>query len=256
MGDLHTMEIVPKDVSLFRSSVEALKEFLPIASLRISNDGIRIGGMDASHVGYVDYLLSSADCTKAVIETSMIIGVNMVTFAKVLSPLGTGDSVKLMYKDDKFIIECYNTKMSKKAVYDVPTLDIDGDAPEMPPVEYAANVTLKTVDIHVVIKEINHFGDTLTMLLNPDGLHISTSGDSGRVTQTLENTEDREMELTSESVEARYASKYVTMILKGGAPLSPVTQVEFESSQPLRVTFRFGTNSHFISYLAPKIEED
>jgi len=250
------MEFVPKDVVLFRSSVEALKEFLPIASLRIGADGIRISGMDASHVGFVDYLLAAADCTKAVVEHSLVIGVSMPVLARVLSPVSAGDSVTLMYKADKFIVECYNVKMSKKAVYDVPTLEIDGDASELPPMEYVANVSLKTVDILSVVKEISHFGENLTLILNEDGLHLSTLGDSGAVKQTLENTEDREMELTGDSVEARFGMKYVGMIIKGGAPLSSVTQLEFDPANPLRATFRFGNSSHFIAYLAPKVADD
>jgi proliferating cell nuclear antigen PCNA len=250
------MEFVPKDVVLFRSSVEALKEFLPIASLRVSAEGIRISGMDASHVGFVDYLLAAADCTKAVVEHSLVIGVSMTVLARVLSPVSAGDSVTLMYKADKFIVECYNVKMSKKAVYDVPTLDIDSDAAELPPMEYVANVSLKTVDILSVVKDISHFGENLTLVLNEDGLHLSTVGDNGAVKQTLENTEDREMELTGDSVEARFGMKYVGMIIKGGAPLSSVTQLEFDPANPLRATFRFGNSSHFIAYLAPKVADD
>jgi len=251
-----TMEFVPKDVSLFRSSVEALKEFLPIASLRCSADGIRISGMDASHVGFVDYMLAADDCTKAVVGRPLIISVSMAVLARVLSPVGAGDSVTLSYKADKFIVECYNVKMSKKAVYDVPTLEILDDTNEIPSMDYSANVTLKTVDILTVVKEIAHFGDTLTLLLNEDGLHLSTVGDSGSVKQTLENTEDREMELSGDSVEARFGTKYVAMIIKGGAALSTTTQLEFDPAAPLRATFRFGNSSHFIAYLAPKITDE
>ena len=250
------MEFVPKDVSLFRSSVEALKEFLPIASLRCSADGIRISGMDASHVGFVNYFLSAADCSKAVVGRPLVISVNMAVLARVVAPLGTGDSITLIYKADKFIVECYNTKMSKKAVYDVPTLDVDEDTPELPAMTYAANVSLKTIDILTVVKEIAHFGENLGMVLNEEGLHLSTVGDNGAVKQTLENTEDREMELTGDSVEARFGTKYVAMIIKGGASLSATTQLEFDPSCPLRATFRFGTGSHFIAYLAPKVTDD
>jgi hypothetical protein len=250
------MEFEPKDVVLFRSSVDALKEFLPIASLRVGADGIRISGMDSSHVGFVDYLLAAADCTTAIVSHPMVISVSTPVLFRVLSPVSGGDSVKLIYKNDKFIVECYNVKMSKKAIYDVPTLDLDEDVPELPTMNYAANVTLKTVDILTVVKEMGHFGDTLGVLLNEDGLHLSTVGDSGGVKQTLENTEDREMELTGDSVEARFAMKYIGMIMKGGSALSSVTQMEFDPSNPLRATFRFGSGSHFIAYLAPKVAED
>ena len=250
------MEFVPKDVVIFRSSVEALKEFLPIASLRIGDDGIRISGMDSSHVGFVDYLLAAADCTKAVVARSLVISLHMAILARVLAPIGTGDSVTLIYKNDKFIVECYNVKMSKKAVYEVPTLDVDGDTPELPAMTYNADVSLKTADLYTVVKEMTHFGETLILRLNEDGLHMSTVGDSGAVKQTLENTEDRDMDLTGDYVEARFGMKYIAMILKGGSGLSPTIQVAFDPSNPLRATFRFASGSHFIAYLAPKIADD
>jgi len=250
------MEFVPKDVVLFRLSVEALKEFLPIASLRIDTDGIRISGMDSSHVGFVDYMLAAADCAKSTIGCPLIISVHMAILARVLAPIGVGDSVTLIYKNDKFIVECYNVKMSKKAVYEVPTLDVDGDIPELPAMTYAADVSLKTADLHTVVKEIAHFGETLTLHLNEDGLHMSTVGDSGAVKQTLENTDGRDMDLTGDFVEARFGMKYISMILKGGSGLSPLIQIAFDPSNPLRATFRFATSSHFIAYLAPKIADD
>ena len=103
------------------------------------------------------------------------------------------------------------------------------------------------------MKEVGHFGDTILLRLDEDGFHMSTSGECGSVRQTLENTEDRDMELTEDFVEASFSTKYVNQIMKGGATLSTTMQLEFDSTQPLRASFRFGSDSHFVAYLAPKI---
>ena len=252
------MEITPNDSSLFRSSVEALKEFLPQAILRVDNEGIRINGMDVSHVGFVDYLLSAADCSVVKVTRPLVIGMNMNILARTLSAVGNGDRVTLSVNksQDKLVISYTNDKISKKAVYEVPMLDISEDALDLPELNYAANVRAKTADISSVLKEVAHFGDTMLCRLDEDGFHISATGDAGKVRQTLENTEDRDMELSDDFVEASFAAKYLLMIMKGGAPLSSSTQIEFDPSQPLRATFKFGSASHFIAYLAPKIVEE
>ena len=256
-NSFYTMEFVPKDVSLFRSSVDALKEFLPTAQLCFSKDGLGIRGMDPSHVGFVDYFLAAEDCTKADLKTSLTIGVHMSVLAKVLSPVGAGDSVTLTYnKKAQLVVTCYNAKVAKKAVYEISTLDIDDAEVSIPGFEYGANVTLKTGDLYSVIKELSHFGEKLDIRLDEHGLHLGTQGDHGNVNQTLENTEDREMTLNDDSVTAAFGIKYILMILKGGGPQAATMQLEFDPAHPMKCTFRFGERSYFIAYLAPKTSDD
>ena len=251
------MEFVPKDVSLFRSSVDALKDFLPTAQLCFSRAGLGIRGMDSSHVGFVEYFLAAEDCVKCILGGSLTVGVHMPVLAKVLSPVGAGDSVTLTYnKKAQLVVTCYNTKISKKAVYEISTLDIDDAEVAVPGFDYGANISLKTGDLYAVVKELSHFGETLDLELDEHGLHVSTKGDHGQVRQTLENTEDREMILGSDQVCASFGLKYVTTILKGGAPLSSVMQLEFDPTHPMKATFRFGNASYFIAYLAPKLMDD
>lgn len=254
---LSTMDFVPADVSLFRSSMEALKEFLPIAQLRLSADGLRIGGMDSSHAGFVDYYLAAADCSKADIKKPLVIGIQMAVFTKVLASVGSGDTLALsISKKDHLVISTYNTKMAKKAVYEITMLDIDDTAMDLPSFAYAGDITMKTVDLFSVVKEMAHFGDILGLTLDEEGLHLATTGDSGQVKQLLENTEDREMSLTGDSVSASFGTKYIAMILKGGAPLAATMQLEFDPEKPLKASFRFGSGSYFVAYLAPRVMDD
>lgn len=250
------MEIIPADSSTFRSSIEALRDFLPQAQLRISEEGIHIRGMDASHVGFVDYFLSKSDCTSLKVPSPSVIGLNTAIFAKTLSSVASGDKVSLSIDNDKFVITYTNEKINKKAVYTIPTLDITDDVFSLPEITYAACIQLKTCDIATVIKEVAHFGDEMKLRLDEEGFHVSSEGDGGKVLQTLENTEDREMNLTDDFVESSFGTKYISTIIKSGQPLSTTTQIEFDGGQPLRMTFKFGKASHFISYLAPKIMDD
>ncbi len=105
-------------------------------------------------------------------------------------------------------------------------------------------------------KEVASFGDSITLTLDEGGLHIKSSGDCGSVVQTLENTDDRTMELGTDSVTASFGARHLLQIVKGGSGLAPIVRVEFDPAQPLRVTFKFGTDSHFIAYLAPKINDE
>jgi proliferating cell nuclear antigen PCNA len=248
------MELSPNDPKLFCSAIDALKDYLPQAQLYITKDGLRISGMDISHVGFVDYFLAAEDCAVLNVTEKITIGVNMNVLARVLGSVG--DSVTLGPKKEKFVISSASAKSAKKAVFEIATLDIDTDALDLPELTYGANVVAKTADVLSVVKEVAQFGDSMTLCLNGEGFHLSALGDFGSVKLTLENTEGRDMELTEDSVTAQFGSKYIVGMLKGGAALSSNVQIEFDASQPMRTSFRFGTRSHFIAYLAPKIQDD
>jgi proliferating cell nuclear antigen PCNA len=251
------MEIIPKDASLFRSAVEALKEFLPLAQLHISDDGLAISGMDVSHVGFVNYKLAAEDCETLQVPTPLTIGMDMIVLARTLSAIGAGEKVTLSVNKakDKLVVSYANEKASKRAIYELRLMDIQDDSPDIPDMTYAAEITARTADISAVIKDVAHFSDNVQLRLDEEGFHVSASGDAGNVKQTLENTEDREMALAADNVEASFGIKYLMQIMKSGTPLSSTTHLEFDGAQPLRASFRFGSSSHFIAYLAPKIVE-
>jgi proliferating cell nuclear antigen PCNA len=252
------MEIIPHDSVLFRAAVDGLKEFLPEAQIQVRSTGVVICGMDRSHVGFVHYSLTKADCKTLKVPAPAVIGMNMISLSRVLSYVGSGDAIQLTLNKggDCLVINTHNEKLGKKAVYSLPLMDITEDPVELPDLNYAAKVVAKTGDIVGVIKEVGSFGDSITFTLNGEGFHLMANGDIGFVKQTLENTEDRDMELTEDSVTATFATKYISGIMKGGAALSGTTTLEFDSSaQPLRLSFSYGTGSHFIAYQAPKIVE-
>ena len=251
------MEFVPNDAGAFRSAVDGLKEFLPEATLQFKQDCIVICGMDRSHIGFVHYQLSKKDTKVYKVSANTNIGVHMINLSRVLANVGNADVLRLSLNkaQDRLTISYSNEKIGKKAVYELPLLTIDEAAVDLPELTYSAKVCAKTSDVNGVIKEVGAFGDNINLTLNETGFIISSNGDIGSATQTLENTEDREMELTEDSVSSTFATKYLGAIMKGGAPLSSDLTLEFGGAQPLRVSFNYGSDSHFIAYMAPKVVE-
>jgi proliferating cell nuclear antigen PCNA len=251
------MEFIPTDSALFRSCIDGLKEFLPNAQIHADGEGLRIRGMDVSHVGFIDYFLSAKDCVELKAPNATVVGMNLSVLSRALASVGTGDSVTVKSAGDKLNVFYANTRASKKAEYSVPTLDCEQDVMEIPEFEYAATVRSRTADIAAVVKEVAHFGDTVELCLDEDGFHISVNGDIGAVKQTLENTDERDMEMTEDSVTSKFAIKYLMNIMKSGSPLSSTMTLEFgqAGAQPLRASFRFGEESYFVAYLAAKIDD-
>lgn len=249
------MEFVPANPALFKTAMEALKEFLPQLQINVSDAGLSVCGMDASHVGFVDYKLAAGDCSTLVVKEHMQLGIHTAVLTRALAACESVH-VTTSKNKEKLVLTTISEKQGKKAVFEMPTLDIDDVTPELPDISYNATVELKTADFASVVKEVATFGDSVTLTLDEGGLHIRSSGDSGSVVQTLENTDDRTMELGVDSVSASFGAKHLLQIMKGGGGLASIVRVEFDPAQPLRVTFKFGADSHFIAYLAPKITDE
>jgi proliferating cell nuclear antigen PCNA len=258
LADTYIMEFIPTDSALFRSCIDGLKEFLPTAQIHADREGLRIRGMDVSHVGFIDYFLSTKDCVELKVPSSAtVVGMNLSVLSRALASVGPGDTVTVKTAGDKLNVSYANTRASKKAEYSVPTLDCDQDVMEIPSFEYAATVRSRTADIAAVVKEVAHFGDTVELCLDEEGFHVSVNGDIGAVKQTLENTDERDMEMTEDSVTSKFAIKYLMNIMKSGTPLASTMTLEFgqAGAQPLRASFRFGNESYFVAYLAAKIDD-
>jgi len=243
------MEIVLKDAALFKSAIEGLKDFLPEGQMEFSKEGLAIRGMDASHVGYVDYFLSAADCVSWKVPKTCVLGVNMSSFAKVLESVGKGGSVSLSQKKEKFCVSY--TSEAKSVVAYIHLLDITQESLDIPPIEYPAVIQSRTADVVSMFKEVGSFGDSLALRFDDAGFHVSAKGDIGSMSQTLKSSPHVVLTLNDDVVEASYGTKYVLSILKSGAGLSSTLELGVDPASPLRATFSFGS-SRLMFYLAPK----
>lgn len=252
------MEIIISESTLFKKALDAVKEFLPITEINVSSDGLRINGMDTSHICFIDFFLSAEECDMIKCREPISVGISTSLITKVLSAAATGsDSIKLSVKEDSdsLGLEIKNDGTGRLASFELPLMNLNEDAVEIPDMDYAANVKAKTSDIMGLIKDAGLFGENARLTLNADGFHVSCMGEGGKANVTLENTDGRDMNLEEEEVVVTYSIKYLQNILRGGGSLSSLADLSFESSKPIRCIFRFGKNSHFTAYLAPKMDD-
>jgi len=249
------MEIIPNDATLFKSAIEGLKDFLPEAQILISSDGLAIRGMDAAHVGYVNYFLSASDCSVWKVPKACALGISMAVFANALGSVSKGGTVSLSQKKEKLVISYTNESVGKDVKVELHLMDIDQDALEIPPYDYPAVIKSKTVDIAGIFKEVGGFSDSMTLRLDEKGFHVSAKGDQGSIQQMLKQSMNHRLTLKEDAVEATYGTKYILSILKAGGGLSPTVQLDMDPANPLCVSFLFGS-SHMLFYLAPKVGDD
>ncbi len=250
------MEVRISDATPFRRAVDALRDFMPQAELRISKEGIRINGMDVAHVGFVDFFLSAKDCESVKIpSTNSNIGISMPILGRVLAMCAPQEPLTLSESGDRLKVRFQSDGRSSQ--FDLPTLHIQEDLVELPDLAYTAVVRAKSSDISGLIRDLAIFGDDVWLKLDDEGFHLTVKGDAGEGHVVLEPTEDREMTLDGdEPVDVEFSMKYLQQLVKHASSMATYMEISFDSDKPLQVKTRFGKESHFIAYLAPKISED
>jgi proliferating cell nuclear antigen len=249
------MNIQLADATLFRKSIDALKDFLPQAQIQMTTEGLSIRGMDSSHVGFVDYFLSSADCASFRVPNNCVVGVSTAILSKVLGTAGSADTLTLSMDAASEKLHIGLTGEAKTAKFDINTLDIDAESMELPELSYGASIRAKSADFMTAIRDIALFADTIQLSLNDEGFHMRAKGDQGNAELSFEPSDDREMTLEGDSVDVSFGLKYLQTIVKNCGLLSSIMEISFDDGQPLRVVSKFGKESHFIAYLAPKIQD-
>jgi proliferating cell nuclear antigen len=249
------MDIQINDASIFRRSVDAIRDFLPQAQVRVTEAGLSISGMDSSHVGFVDYFLSAEDCKQLRIDQNSIVGISMTTLSRVLATAGNGaEGLTLSVSSGGEVLKVSFKTDGRSANFELPTLDIQEDAVDLPELSYSAVVKAKTADIAGMIKDLAIFGDEAVLCLDEEGFHVHVSGDTGKGELTMEPDDDREMTMEGDAVELSFGMKYLQQIIKSSSGLAAYMEVSFDPANPLRVRNLFGKSSHFIAYLAPKVQ--
>jgi proliferating cell nuclear antigen PCNA len=249
------MELQPTDSTSFRTAIEGLKDFLPEAQLFITKAGLTISGMDGSHIGYVKYTLAAEDCTVLKVPVPQTIGVPLAILSRVLASVANGDIVTLKSTDTALIVTYTSDRLKKKVTAEIPLLNIEVDALDVPEQTYAALIQLKTADLMAVVKEVAPFGDMITLLLDEEGFYVAAKSEMGTMSQLLENTEDREMLLQKEIKDpVGFGTKYMASMLR--CSLSPYMELSFDPEIPMRILYKYGKNSSLVFYLAPKMPSE
>lgn len=251
------MEFSPKNPALFKATINAMIDFLPRVRMHVSNSGITFGGLDIGHICYTDYKLSNNDCKMLKVISPCSFGIDMKILHQTLMFVGADDDLVISQgvgkNIDKLIIKYTNARVNKKVSFEIATYDIEDSISETPVLDYDAIIKANSADIYSALKEVLIFdSDDVKLLLNEDGFNISAKGTVGNATQTLENTEDREMFMKEDEISVTFSAKHLISVLKAGSSISQLMCLEFKPEIPLRATFLFGADSHYITYIAPK----
>jgi proliferating cell nuclear antigen len=168
--------------SLWKRLVECINGLVNEANFDCNPGGLSIQAMDSSHVALVHMLLRDDCFVKYQCERNSILGLNLASLSKVLKIVDNNDSLSLRHDDDSDVVTLTseNSEKSRKCEYQLKLLEIEAESMGIPEMDYRSTVTLNSAEFAKIVRDMQVFGDTVTIAISKEGVKFSSSGDVGQ----------------------------------------------------------------------------
>lgn len=251
--------------ALLRKLFESIGDLATDVNLEFSAGGMSVSAMDSSHVCLFEFLLPPGQAEKYTVAHNQSVGVNVHNLLKVFRCAGSNDSVELRVPEtaasDEIEVLFESPSEDKSSSFVLKLMDLDVERLETPDVQYEAVVTMGSVELQRIFRNLSSIGDTVDISASGGRVEFSTNGDLGRARVALVDSETDEGKAVTEircegSVGNTFALRYMNSFTKA-TPLSTNVKISMIKDQPVRVQYSLDDGDGFVRfYLAPKISDE
>lgn len=244
---------------IFKKVIEAIKELVTDVNFEVSENGISLQAMDASHVALVAFLLKREKFEEYYCANSQIFGINILNLSKILKCADNDDRITIKYDNAvskvSFIFEGRNDERISQ--FNLNLIALDSEQLGIPDQEYSAVVNMKSEEFSRVCRELSQLSDTLSVSVNKEKITFSVGGDIGDGEITMKNKNSGKNPLIIDVVDpvsCSYAMRYLNLFNKASG-LSDEICISLSENLPLILCFDFDLG-YIKYYLAPKVNDD
>lgn len=143
---------------VIKSLFEVIKPYIKETNILINKEGLKISTVDISKSSLTYIKLKSEKFEKFYCKNPTIIGIDTLTFYKVIKFCTRRETITLYVTEeepDKLGIELSDPYVGKVKDYKIPLLALDDKIQEVDPIEYSQVVNIPTVQFQQIIKDIH-----------------------------------------------------------------------------------------------------
>jgi len=251
-----------EEAGVLRRILDAVKDLLNEATFDCTEAGIQLQAMDNSHVSLVSLNLRAEGFETYRCDRNMSMGMNLGSLVKILKCCNNDDVVTIKAQDSADIVTFVFESKNQERVsdFDMKLMNLDQEHLGIPETDYACIVKMPSGEFARIVRDLNQFGESITIACTKAGVKFSSTGDIGtgnvKVAQSsaVDSKDSTSIEL-QEPVTLTFASKYLNSFAKASG-LSERVQLSMSADVPLVVEFKVPDIGYIRYYLAPKIEDE
>lgn len=219
----YLLEIKTVQATTFKQMVDALKEILMDVNLEFDKTGLKIVAMDTTHVVLVHLKLEADRFENYYCEKKLYVGINMIKLQMLIKTISNGDILTLFIeKEDtnNLGIRIENAEKKVRTTYRLSMLDINAVEYEIPPVDFPTIITMPSVDLQKIIRDMHNLADNIEIRYVENQLRFSCKGDFVKQETILGTDKNQNLSVVKhnqknhEIIQGIYSSKYLAMFTK------------------------------------------
>jgi proliferating cell nuclear antigen len=277
----------------FIAIIQNLLKFTETLNIQFTPEGMSIQTMDTSHISVVELNIPANWFSEYDCEQSITLGIHIGILSKILSTKDKSQNLTINNStNDQDKLEIHFTssqavetnalenvvisqpitlsikKSAKKTasipvvkIYDshfeIPLIDIESEVVEIPPIEYAAEFSLSSINYSTIVNQLKLFGDTMDIECSEEKILLySHSTESGKMCVNIDIDDLTEFSINEgQNIKISFSLNYLHHIC-AFHKLTKEIELKVCESYPLCAIYQLGDNATLRFYLAPKITDD
>jgi len=279
----------------FIAIIQNIRSFTETINIQFNEAGLSIQTMDTSHISVVELVIPADWFTEYECSKSVILGIHFGIFSKILSTKDKSQSLTINHSkenEDKLEIhftsspvienkvientvidsEPITIKVKKSTIkpvkkipevkiydthFEIPLIDIESEAIEIPPIEYAAEFSLSSTNFSNIVSQLRLFGDTMDIECSEEKIILYSHGiESGKMCVEINIDELTEFAINEgHHLKISFALNYLHSIC-AFHKLTKEIELKICENYPLCAIYSLGDDATVKFYLAPKITDD
>ncbi len=247
------LELSDANFPTFKNAISLMKTVNEELTLNFDDEGIRVRGMDPSHVAMIDIRLKPGLFDRFD-KTEDMITVNLAELYRFLDRVEKGEQVKIIYDKKEAKLAILTEKGGTKRRFALPTLEPLDDVVPEPKIFWKSEGRILTQSIDRAIKDSELVAEHVKISFTNDALVFNAVGDVGSARNEWEKDSDELLQLKSEEDSAAtFTLNYLKDMFGQLKNLTEVVTLHLANDMPLRVESDANENIEIDLYLAPCI---
>ena len=245
------MELVLKDATVFKKSIEAISVLIDEAELVVKADGLELKATDPSQISMIDFSMPKSAFEKFVSD-EIRLGLDLDYLNQVLSRAQTGDELTLSLDEKKsFLLVSFNGKAQRS--FQVPLIDISTSDVPQPKIEFDAELKINAGFLQNAFKDAALISTHITLGCDEEKFFIRAKSSKGNLDEKLKQDKENLPELkVKQECQSMFPLDYLQDMLKA-ASSGDMVELFIKTNAPVKVSYTIGEAS-VTYFLAPRIE--
>jgi len=256
----------PTKVKAFATIFRQLKNIVADVNIDFNDDTVYIQGMGQSQVCLFELLIQKDWFTEYEVNKPFVMGIHCEFMFKMLDCLEDGQKITMYMKEDadKLSVDFESIGENKtiRKCFKMPLMNIDSEHLTIPEKEYEADISIMSDEFSDLINQLSIFGEELRINCNMNTVDLTSKGDMGQMTASIEEENIVEYSIEEKAVVDVCVSLTLISRMCGFSKISEVAYLHCSNGSPVKLHYSLDDEDSSDSmnyvrfFIAPRIEDD